>query len=86
MLAKNKNQKEASTLSEFVLILNQAATNREELARLLNISDTQLSYITNVDAGHGLTKIGSRLIPFENSFPRDAKLYHLMTAKLSDKF
>ena len=86
MLAKNKNQKEVSTLSEFVLMLNQAATNREELARLLNISDTQLSYITNVDAGHGLIKIDSSLIPFENSFPRDTKLYHLMTTKLSDKF
>lgn len=72
--------------SEFVLMLNQAATNREELARLLNISDTQLSYITNVDAGHGLLKIGSSLIPFENSFPRDTKLYHLMTTKPSDKF
>ena len=72
--------------SEFVLMLNQAATNREELARLLNISDTQLSYITNVDAGHGLIKIGSSLIPFENSFPRDTKLYHLMTTKLSEKF
>ena len=72
--------------SEFVLMLNQAATNRDELARLLKISDTQLSYITNVDAGHGLLKIGSSLIPFENSFPRDTKLYHLMTTKLSDKF
>ena len=72
--------------SEFVIMLNQAATNREELARLLNISDTQLSYITNVDAGHGLIKIGSSLIPFENSFPRDTKLYGLMTTKLSEKF
>ena len=71
--------------SEFVIMLNQAATNREELARLLNISDTQLSYITNVDAGHGLIKIGSSLIPFENSFPRDTKLYHLMTTKLQEQ-
>lgn len=70
--------------SEFVIMLNQAATNREELARLLNISDTQLSYITNVDAGHGLLKIGSSLIPFENSFPRDTKLYGLMTTKLQE--
>ena len=71
--------------SEFVIMLNQAATNREELARLLNISDTQLSYITNVDAGHGLLKIGNSLIPFENSFPRDTKLYHLMTTKLQEQ-
>lgn len=71
--------------SEFVIMLNQAATNREELARLLNISDTQLSYITNVDAGHGLIKIGSSLIPFENNFPRDTKLYGLMTTKIREQ-
>lgn len=71
--------------SEFVLMLNQAATNREELARLLNISDTQLSYITNVDAGHGLIKIGSSLVPFENHFPRDTRLYQLMTTKPTDR-
>ena len=40
--------------SEFILMLNQATTDRAELAKLLNISDLQLSYITNVDAGHGL--------------------------------
>ena len=71
--------------SEFVIMLNQAATNREELARLLNISDTQLSYITNVDAGHGLIKIGSSLVPFENHFPRDTRLYQLMTTKPADR-
>lgn len=62
-------------------MLNQAATDRDELARLLNISDTQLSYIENVDAGHGLIKVGSNLIPFENNFPKNTKLYQLMTTK-----
>jgi type IV secretory pathway VirB4 component len=42
--------------SEFLLMLNQAGSDRLELARLLNISDTQLSYITNADAGSGLLK------------------------------
>ena len=32
--------------SEFLVMLNQAATDRAELAQLLNISDNQLSYIT----------------------------------------
>ena len=50
--------------SEFIVMLNQASTDRLELAKLLNISDTQLSYITNVDAGHGLIKVGSSLVPF----------------------
>lgn len=52
--------------SEFLIMLNQASTDRLELAKLLNISDRQLSYITNVDAGHGLIKVGSSLVPFAN--------------------
>lgn len=67
--------------SEFIVMLNQAATDRVELAKLLNISDLQLSHITNVDAGRGLIKVGSSLVPFENKFPRDTKLYKLMTTK-----
>ncbi|WMJ22903.1 ATP-binding protein [Paludicola sp. MB14-C6] len=67
--------------SEFIVMLNQASTDRIELAKLLNISDTQLSYITNVDAGHGLIKIGPSLVPFVNKFPRNTKLYNLMTTK-----
>ena len=67
--------------SEFIVMLNQAATDRVELAKLLNISDLQLSYITNVDAGHGLIKVGSSLVPFANNFPKHTKLYKLMTTK-----
>lgn len=67
--------------SEFVVMLNQAATDREELARLLNISDAELDYITNAEAGHGLIKIGSSLVPFENDFPKNTKLYKLMSTK-----
>ena len=67
-------------------MLNQASTDRLELAKLLNISDTQLSYITNVDAGHGLIKVGSSLVPFANKFPKNTKLYKLMTTKPNEKF
>lgn len=70
--------------SEFIIMLNQAATDQFELAKLLNISDQQLSFIKNVDAGHGLIKVGSSLVPFENNFPRRTKLYKLMTTKPSD--
>ena len=75
---------QASTMlsnSEFVVMLNQAASDREKLARLLNISSEQMSYITNADAGCGLIKYGSALVPFVNRFPRDTKLYQLMTTK-----
>jgi len=67
--------------SEFIVMLNQASTDRMELAKLLNISDTQMSYITNVGAGQGLLKVGSTLVPFINQFPTDTELYKLMTTK-----
>ena len=69
--------------SEFLVMLNQAATDRTELARLLNISDNQLSYITNVDSGRGLIKCGSAIVPFMDNFPQN-RLYRLMTTKPSD--
>ena len=70
--------------SEFIIMLNQASTDRIELAKLLNISDLQLSYITNVGAGQGLLKVGSSLVPFVNKFPRNTELYKLMTTKFGE--
>ena len=67
--------------SEFIVMLNQASTDRLELAKLLNISDLQMSYITNSGAGEGLIKVGSSLVPFKNKFPRNTELYKLMTTK-----
>jgi len=71
--------------SEFLVMLNQAATDRVELAKLLNISDTQLSYITNVDFGRGLIKCGSTIVPFMDNFPKQTQLYQLMTTRPSDR-
>lgn len=67
--------------SEFIIMLNQASTDRAELAKLLNISDLQMSYITNVGAGEGLIKVGSALVPFANRFPKNTELYKLMTTR-----
>ena len=64
--------------------VNQASTDRLELAKLLNISDLQMSYITNVGAGQGLLKVGSSLVPFVNKFPRNTELYKLMTTKFGE--
>ena len=67
--------------SEFLILLNQSATDRDELAGLLHISENQLSYITNVAAGCGLIRCAGNIVPFENSFPRSTRLYQLMTTK-----
>ena len=74
----------ASTMlsnSELIVMLNQAASDREKLAGLLNISPEQMSYVTNADAGCGLLRYGSALVPFANKFPKNTELYRLMTTK-----
>lgn len=78
---------EASTMlsnSEFVVMLNQAYQDREKLGRLLNISDEQMSYITNAQSGCGLIKYGGVLVPFVNKMPKGL-LYDLNTTKPSDR-
>ncbi|WP_195421444.1 VirB4-like conjugal transfer ATPase, CD1110 family [Faecalicatena contorta] len=72
--------------SEFILMLNQAASDRDRLAELLHISQEQLNYVTNARAGNGLAKVGSSLVPFLNPFPKDTELYRLMTTKPSEEF
>lgn len=81
-MLQNNTARAMMANSELIIMLNQASTDRAELAKLLNISDLQLSYITNVGSGEGLLKIGSSLIPFSNKFPKDTELYKLMTTKL----
>lgn len=79
---------QASTMlsnSEFIVMLNQAYQDRERLAELLNISEEQLSYITNAQAGCGLIRYGQSIVPFINKFPKNTKLYQLMTTKPSDR-
>ena len=68
-MLQNNTARAMMANSELIIMLNQASTDRAELAKLLNISDLQLSYITNVGSGEGLLKIGSSLIPFSNKFP-----------------
>lgn len=78
---------DASTMlsnSEFIVMLSQASSDRKELANLLNISDEQMSYISKKEAGCGLIKYGSSLVPFKNEFPKDTRLYKLMTTKPDD--
>ena len=67
--------------SEFLILLNQATTDREQLARLLGASDTQMSYVDNAPAGHGLIKVGGAIVPFANELPKNTELYRLMSTR-----
>jgi len=67
--------------SDFVYMLNQAGGDREILARQLNISPHQLSYVTHSGEGEGLLFYGNVILPFSDKFPRDTELYRIMTTK-----
>ena len=70
--------------SDYIYMLNQAAGDRQILARQLNISPHQLSYVTHSGEGEGLLFYGSVILPFVDRFPKDTELYRIMTTKLSE--
>ena len=67
--------------SDYIYMLNQAAGDRQILAKQLNISQYQLSYVTSSGEGEGLLFYGSTIIPFVDRFPKDTMLYRIMTTK-----
>ncbi len=67
--------------SDFIYMLNQAGGDREILARHLGISDHQARYITQSGEGTGLLFYGNVILPFTDHFPKDLKLYSIMTTK-----
>ena len=71
--------------SDFIYMLNQAGGDRQILAKQLNISPFQLSYVTNSNAGEGLLFYGNVIIPFIDHFPKDLELYRIMTTRIEDK-
>ena len=70
--------------SDFIYMLNQAAGDRQILAKQLNISTHQLSYVTQSGEGEGLLFYGNVILPFVDHFPTDLELYRIMTTKLSE--
>ena len=69
--------------SDFIYMLNQASGDRQILAKQLNISPTQLSYVTNSNEGEGLLFYGNVIIPFVDRFPKNS-LYKIMTTRLEE--
>ena len=67
--------------SDFLYMLNQARGDREILAKQLNISPHQLSYVTHSGAGEGLLFYGNVILPFVDRFPTDSSLYKIMTTR-----
>ena len=67
--------------SDYIYMLNQASGDRQILAKQLNISPHQLSYVTHSGEGEGLLFYGNIILPFVDRFPKDTELYRVMTTK-----
>ena len=67
--------------SDYIYMLNQASGDRQILAKQLNISTHQLSYVTHSGEGEGLLFYGNVILPFVDHFPKDTELYRIMTTK-----
>lgn len=66
---------------DFVVVMNQSAPDRSELAALYGISDTLLEYITDQSFGTGLIYNGKTIVPFINEFDENTELYRFMSTK-----
>lgn len=82
-LLKSETARSMLSNTDFVLMLNQATSDRIQLARLLNISDNLLTHVTSSESGSGLICCGGSIIPFVDKFPHN-ELYDLMTTKLEE--
>lgn len=82
-LLRSETARSMLSNTDFVMMLNQATSDRVQLAKILGISDNLLNYVTNSDSGQGLISCGGSIIPFRDRFPKN-KLYDLMTTKLEE--
>ncbi len=65
--------------SSFIIMLGQSPINKQQLSQMMNISPTEQKYIATAKPGRGLIRIGDDLIPMDDSFPKNTKLYKIMT-------
>lgn len=70
--------------SDYICMLNQSSDDRERLAKALNISSEQLSYVTNNNPGEGLISYEGKIIPFRDHLNKNTTLYKLITTKLGE--
>ena len=71
--------------TQFVVMLSQNASDREQLAHLLKISNDTMNYVTNASSGSGLLYADEYgIIPFENKFPTNTHIYEIITTKFGE--
>ncbi len=81
---QSKEMRTVISTSNFVMMLDQAPMDKVELGHMFSISEDELSYITNAEPGNGLLYNGKSLVPFQDQFPQNTKLYVAMSTKPED--
>lgn len=84
-LLRSEKAKGMISNSDFIMMLNQSSENLKQLAKMLNISDTQMGYVTGADAGSGLLFAEKVIVPFIDRFPQESYLYKLMSTKFDEE-
>ena len=81
---RNKTTRTMLANSEFVMLLNQAAVDLNELITVIDVTATQLTYVMNAKPGTGILKFGSKVIPFDNNVEKDSMLYEMFNTNFHE--
>ena len=84
-MLKSEEARTIISTSAFVILLGQTPINKQSLSNLLNISPEEQKYISTAKPGMGLIRIDEQMYPMDDSFPRNTKLYKMMTTKPSEQ-
>ena len=85
MLFRSDTARKMLANSEFILMLNQSGTDRDDLASLLKLPEETMDFVTGASIGSGLIYCGQNgSVPFKDDFPTDTKMYSLMTTKFGE--
>ena len=83
-LLRSEQAKGMIANSDFIMMLNQSSEDLKILAKMLNISETQMGFVTGADAGSGLLFAEKVIVPFIDRFPEESYLYKLMSTKFGE--
>ena len=84
-LLKDDKSRTLLANSEFLALLKQNPTDAAKLQNILHFTDNEIQYVNDTPAGHGILVLGGKTkIPFYDEFPRDTKLYSMMSTNFSE--
>ncbi len=84
-LLKDDKSRSMLSNSEFLVLLKQNPIDAAKLQDILHFTDSEIQYVNDTPAGHGILVLGGKTkIPFYDEFPKNTKLYSMMTTNFSE--